>query len=186
MSGLKDKIENNVTIWLLSMLLAGFLAGIGTYEGALKIMQLETVSSDRLNALENQGSGTADGTSDIYSVPLPNHLGKAEVELLFTKVKEAYNSNSNEELFEMLGPIGKAQISKESAEKQLAYLYESLGEIKEGFFVQHQFVSKLGMYRNFALNFSVEYEKAKRGMVTITVIDDGKEYQLYGMMFNRL
>lgn len=186
MSDLKDKIENNVTIWLLGMVLAGFMAGIGTYEGALKIMQLETVSSDHLNALENQSSGAAIGTSDMYSVPLPNYLGKAEIELLFTKVKEMYNSNANEELFDMLGPIGKAQVSKESAEKQLAYLYESLGKIRKGFFVQHQFVGKLGMYRHFALNFSVEYEKAEKGIATITVIDDGKEYQLYGLTFNRL
>lgn len=186
MPGLKDRIENNVTIWLLGTLLAGFLAGISTYEGALKIWNLRTVDKDLLKQLESDSSCAADSPIDIYSVPLPNYLGKAEIELLFSKVKETYNSNSSEELFEMLGPIGKAQFSKEFAEQQLAHVYESLGKIKEGFFVQHQFSGKLGLYRTFALNFSVEYEKAEKGIVTVTIIDDGKKYQLYGMMFNRL
>lgn len=40
---LKERIETNLVIWLLSMLLVGFLAGLGTYKGILEIAKLDTV-----------------------------------------------------------------------------------------------------------------------------------------------
>ncbi len=44
---LKEKIENNLTIWILGVLLTGFLAGLGTYKGILKIANLEVVSKSK-------------------------------------------------------------------------------------------------------------------------------------------
>lgn len=186
MADLKHKIENNVTIWLLGTLLTGFLAGIGTYEGALKLMKLETISSDRLAMLKNRTDESSEYPPDAYSVPLPDYLGEAEIELLFEKIKAVYNDGQNDALYELIGPVGRAQVSKASTEQQLKYLYENLGKIEEAFFVQHQFASRIGSYKTFALNFSVKYEKAEKGLATITVIDDGSSYQVYSVMFNRL
>jgi hypothetical protein len=41
---LKERIENNLTIFFLTTLLAGFLAGISAYQGILQISGLETVA----------------------------------------------------------------------------------------------------------------------------------------------
>jgi len=49
---LKDKIENNLTIWFLGALLAGFLSGIATYKGILEIAQLKVISAGKLEQLE--------------------------------------------------------------------------------------------------------------------------------------
>jgi len=46
---LKEKIENNITVFLLGTLVTGFLAGIGTYKAILEIAKLEVVSEGRLN-----------------------------------------------------------------------------------------------------------------------------------------
>ena len=43
---LKERVENNPVIWTLSMLLAGFLAGIGAYTSVLSIAQLQVVRLD--------------------------------------------------------------------------------------------------------------------------------------------
>jgi len=51
---LKEKVENNLAIWLLSTLFAGFMAGIGTYKAVLEMAQLEVVSKARLDALAVQ------------------------------------------------------------------------------------------------------------------------------------
>lgn len=48
---LKEKIENNIALWTLSTLLAGFLAGIATYEGVLKIGKLKVISISEYNSL---------------------------------------------------------------------------------------------------------------------------------------
>lgn len=42
---LKEKIENNLVIFFLGTLLTGFLAGLGTYQGALKLVDYEAVPS---------------------------------------------------------------------------------------------------------------------------------------------
>jgi formylglycine-generating enzyme required for sulfatase activity len=41
----KDKVENNIVLWLLGSLLAGFLAGIAAYKAVIEIAQLKTISS---------------------------------------------------------------------------------------------------------------------------------------------
>ena len=41
---LRERIENNITVWLLGTLLTGFLAGIGAYKAIIEIAQLKTIS----------------------------------------------------------------------------------------------------------------------------------------------
>ena len=43
---IRERVEQNVTIWLLGTLLVGFLAGLATYEGILAIAQLTPGSKD--------------------------------------------------------------------------------------------------------------------------------------------
>ena len=107
MSGIKEKIENNIVIWMLATLLTGFLSGLATYEGALKIMSLETISKDRLKQLESTPAVTT-LNSDINSIPLPNYLNSSEIELIFTKVKSAYNEENVSALYQMMGAMGGA------------------------------------------------------------------------------
>ena len=45
--GLKERVENNAVIWFLGAIISGFLAGIGVYEGVLRIAKLEVISQDR-------------------------------------------------------------------------------------------------------------------------------------------
>jgi hypothetical protein len=40
---LKERIENNLTIWFLGAIVTGFVAGVGAYQGILSIAQLEVV-----------------------------------------------------------------------------------------------------------------------------------------------
>lgn len=49
---LKQRIENNLVVFFLSALLAGFLAGLGAYESVLRIGGLEVASRQRLADLE--------------------------------------------------------------------------------------------------------------------------------------
>ena len=188
MSGIKEKVENNVAVWMLGTLLTGFLAGIGTYEGALNIMSLETISRDRLKQLEesaNSDNAAPNGT-DIYSVALPSYLNSSERQLIFTRIKDAYNARDAKGLYRLMGPIARSQISEDTATLQIEPLFDGLGKIIDGFYVQHQFVGQQGLYKSFMLNFSARYEKADKGFINVTVIDDGESYQIYGIMLNRM
>ena len=49
---LKDVVENNPVLLSLSLLLAGFLSGIASYDAVLRIAHLETVATSELKGLD--------------------------------------------------------------------------------------------------------------------------------------
>jgi hypothetical protein len=183
MGGIKEKVESNPTVWLLGTLLTGFLSGIATYEAALRIMDLQTISRDRLKVLEQvpppQGSASA-----TTQQPLPSYLDKKEIDALFERVRLAFNERDTSKLFALLGPMARAQVTEEVAARTIAPTFDLLGKLESGFFVQSGFMGQQGLYKSFVLNYFGVYEKSKRGTVTIYVIDDGSSYQIWSMMFN--
>lgn len=50
---LKERIENNLVVFFLATLLTGFLAGIGTYQGSLKLIDHEAVPIKTHQALKD-------------------------------------------------------------------------------------------------------------------------------------
>jgi hypothetical protein len=50
---LKEKIENNLAVFFLGTLLTGFLAGLGTYQGALKLIDYEAVPSKMYQSVKD-------------------------------------------------------------------------------------------------------------------------------------
>lgn len=74
---LREKVENNLTIWLLSALLAGFLAGVGTYESVLKIAQLEVIPKGQVDALRKQKDALdSKSTARVTTEADTNRLGR--------------------------------------------------------------------------------------------------------------
>ena len=57
---LKEKVENNVAIWLLGTLLTGFLAGIAAYKSILEISNQTVVSVSELMELRNNSTSRPD------------------------------------------------------------------------------------------------------------------------------
>jgi hypothetical protein len=51
---IKEKIDQNITIWLLGTLLTGFLSGIGAYRAVQDMAGLKTVSAVDLDASKRQ------------------------------------------------------------------------------------------------------------------------------------
>jgi len=54
--GIRKSVEENVAVWLLGTLLAGFLAGIGTYKGIIEIAELTTVPKAKASLAEKKES----------------------------------------------------------------------------------------------------------------------------------
>jgi hypothetical protein len=50
---LKERIENNLVVFFLGTLLTGFLAGLGVYQGALKLVDYTPISNDAVRALKD-------------------------------------------------------------------------------------------------------------------------------------
>jgi hypothetical protein len=61
---LKERIENNLVVFFLGTLVAGFLAGVSVYQGALKAVDYTSVSNESLRVLrENVEKGRNDITA---------------------------------------------------------------------------------------------------------------------------
>ena len=61
----KDRVENNLVVFMLGTLLAGFMAGIGVYKGILGIAQLQAVPTYEYTKLKQEvasASANADQT----------------------------------------------------------------------------------------------------------------------------
>ena len=53
---LKERVENNPVVWLLSALFVGFTSGIATYQGILAIANLQVVSTEKYDSLVEKAS----------------------------------------------------------------------------------------------------------------------------------
>jgi hypothetical protein len=53
---IRESVEGNVVVWLLGTLITGFTAGLGVYEGVLRIAQLEVVSRGTVEGLRADAS----------------------------------------------------------------------------------------------------------------------------------
>lgn len=184
---LKESIENHPVIWVLGMLLAGFISGIGAYKSLIEFTGQILVSKDRLLILEStqqmQAQGT--GTPQMNSVSLPKIIDD-DKKVLINKIAEYYNKNDHDALYEMFGPLAKVNVSKSTLNQQLSTLRQFLGNIKSFYFVNHIYNGQQGLYKSFTLNYFAEFENAERGFVSVQVILEDSGYQVYGLNMNKM
>jgi len=67
---IRKRVEQNVTIWLLSTLTAGFLAGWGAYETILKVTQRVVVAKEELDRLKENTDKTSVFSCEKFGVAL--------------------------------------------------------------------------------------------------------------------
>lgn len=73
---LKERVEENIVLWLLGSLLTGFLSGIATYRTVQEVGGLEPVSKIAYKALEQRA-----GESEASTTRLQNELSKVKDQL---------------------------------------------------------------------------------------------------------
>lgn len=66
---LREKIEDNLAIWLLGALFSGFVGGIGAYRAVLEMAQLEVISKAKLEALQSAQAQDDEGITESPPVP---------------------------------------------------------------------------------------------------------------------
>lgn len=187
MTDLRTTVENNLVLWILGMLLTGFVSGMATHKAVLEMMTLETISKDRLKMLELMARpNRPHGGGPVQNEPLPAHVTQKEINNLFDKIQDSFNARDTKALYSMLGPIARAQFSKDAADTMITPLFDSLGRIEEGFYIGHVFVGSQGLYKSFRIDYFAKYEKAERGGVTIHIIDDGSSYQISSVFHFRM
>src|SRR5258708_1247048 len=89
---LRERIEDNIAIWLLGTLLTGFLAGIGAYKSVLEISSQKMISAteyDQLKAAAKKPPSAAGGprwqpydSKSPFPIDVVRHRGGRGAEVL--------------------------------------------------------------------------------------------------------
>jgi len=87
---LKERVEENIVLWLLGSLLTGFLSGIATYRTVQEIGGLEPISKTEYTALERKAND-----SEARTTELQNELSKVRGELDAARREPAHPALSN-------------------------------------------------------------------------------------------
>lgn len=108
-------------------------------------------------------------------------------ELLDTFITH-FNAKDYDALYDMFGPVAKAQLEKEGVTKEFTKLTTLFHGLQSGTFSFSEFAGQQGSATYYVLNYTVKLsEKSDFGVIgdlKITVAIDGDHYQVYGILLN--
>jgi len=104
------------------------------------------------------------------------------------RYKEAYNNEDADALYDMFGPVVKAQLSKEEAAAKFEVIFNMFGSIEGGAYVHSELESTQGDTKVFTLFYTVglsdTQEFGNKGTLKVTVATQGSEYQIYRLVLH--
>lgn len=107
--------------------------------------------------------------------------------LLATFIKHFNEANYNG-LYDMFGPVAKAQIAREDMDKEFVKLVKFFHGVKSGTFSFAEFSGQQGSMTIYVLNYTVKLSEksdfGEIGALKITIAIDDNGYQVYGIRLN--
>ncbi|NQZ89509.1 MAG: hypothetical protein HRT54_18190 [Colwellia sp.] len=108
-------------------------------------------------------------------------------ELLDDFIKH-FNAANYDGLYNMFGPVAKAQIPRENMDKEFGKLSKFFHSVKSGTFSFAEFSGQQGSSTIYVLNYTVKLSEKSDfggiGELKIIISIDGDSYQVYGIRLN--
>jgi len=119
---------------------------------------------------------------------LPPVLSSEVRDEIFESFSQYFNAADYDSLYNMFGPVTKAQLTKETVTKELEKLVDYFHSIESGAYAYSELVGSQGSTNIFTMYYSVKLsEKSQfgtKGTLKVTVAVQGNEYQIYGIHLN--
>ena len=116
---------------------------------------------------------------------LPESITETVRNELLDTFSNSFNNHDMEVLYNMFGPVAKAQISRTDIEEQFGKLIKFFGSINGGAYTHSQLTDSSGNTSIYILFYSVKLseksEFGKKGILKITISVTDDEYQVYGI-----
>lgn len=113
---------------------------------------------------------------------LPQIFTDAELENLFVSIKNNYNSRKLADLYNILSPMVKVQLSFERFEEQLSTIYGVIRSIEDGKFSHHMFLGNQGGMDSYELNYVINILDSNgnkgKGLLKFTITYNGRTYSV--------
>ncbi len=127
-------------------------------------------------------------TEKVAIHELPPAVSSEVRDYLYAEFARAFNAEDYDALYDMFGPSAKAQITKESAEKEFEKLTKFFHSVESGGFNHSELAGSQGNTNFYTLNYLVKLPKSSefgtKGILKITVAIQGGDYQVYGIRLN--
>ncbi len=119
---------------------------------------------------------------------LPKTITPVIRKLILNEFVAAFNSADYEALYNLFGPVAKAQISKEQSDDEFKKLVKFMHSVERGAYTHSEFLDYRGNTTIYTMNYSVKLsdkcEFGTNGILKITIAVQGTEYQIYGIHLN--
>ncbi|MDP4530514.1 hypothetical protein Q9252_00085 [Marinobacter salarius] len=116
---------------------------------------------------------------------LPSSVGPDVRQSLYEGFSEAFNSSDFDALYNMLGPVAQAEVSRETVDKEFKKLIKFFHSVKGGAYSHSELVGSKGNTNIYVLNYSVKLPESSefgtQGTLTITLAVQNDGYQVYGI-----
>jgi hypothetical protein len=119
---------------------------------------------------------------------LPNLInGSVKSEIISTFIKH-FNSKNYDALYDMFGPVAKAQIPRKDMDVEFSKLTKLFHSVDSGSFSFAEFSGQQGSTTVYVLNYTVSLSEksdfGKIGTLKVSIAIEGNEYQIYGIRLN--
>lgn len=119
---------------------------------------------------------------------LPSVVTSEVRDEILEKFTQYFNTADYDSLYNMFGPVAKAQFTKEAAITELKKLVEYFYSIESGVYTYAELVSSQGNTNVYTMYYSVKLsEKSEfgtNGTLKVTIAVQGNDYQIYGIRVN--
>ena len=116
---------------------------------------------------------------------LPAVINTRVKQALYDRFVEGFNKADYDGLYNMLGPVARAQFSREQTIEQFEKLVRYFQGIEEGGFTHSELANTQGSTRIYVLYYSVRFaqgsELGEKGTLSISVAVKGTDHEIYGI-----
>lgn len=116
---------------------------------------------------------------------LPAVINSRVKQALYDRFVEGFNKADYDGLYDMLGPVARAQFSREQTIEQFEKLVRYFRGIEDGGFTHSELANTQGSTRIYVLYYSVRFaegsELGEKGTLSISVAVKGTDTEIYGI-----
>ena len=119
---------------------------------------------------------------------LPDLINNSVKSEILDKFITHFNSQDYDALYDMFGPVAKAQMPRKDMDVEFGKLAKFFHSVESGTFSFAEFSGQQGSTTIYVLNYTVNLsdksEFGQIGTLKITIAIDSNEYQIYGIHLN--
>jgi hypothetical protein len=138
--------------------------------------------------LNNNAPSNLSQTQQASTHELPETVNSDVRVAIYKEFSSAFNVQDYDALYNMFGPVAKAQLTREKIDSEFKKLVKYFHSVEGGTFTHSELINTQGNTSIYLLYYTVKLpddsEFGNSGTLKVTVAVQSGEYQIYGIRLN--